>query len=181
MNYTEPIKSKKMLRNVLMYLKNNDERNFMMVFTAIHTGLRASDLLKLRVRDVKDRSHINIVEGKTGKSKRIIINKELKQELKKYCKGKEHYEFLFASREGANNPISRVRAYQILKDVGEVFGVHISCHVLRKTFGYMHYKQNNNVVALMEIFNHSSPTITLRYIGIAQSDLDLTMNDMSFL
>lgn len=181
MNYTEPIRSKKTIRNVLMYLRNKNDRDYMLFLLGIHTGLRISDLLRLRVRDVKDKSHISLTEKKTKKPRKILINKELKIELKEYCKGKQHYEYLFQSREGGNNPITRTRAYQILLDAGDVFGIHISCHTLRKTFGYTHYKQNNDVVYLMEIFNHATPRITLRYIGVMQDELDKSTSDMSFL
>lgn len=181
MNLTEPIRSKKVIRNILMYLKNNNDRDYMLFLLGIHTGLRISDLLRLRVRDVKDKSHITLTEKKTRKKRMILINKELKIELKEYCKGKQHYEYLFTSREGGNNPITRVRAYQILIQVGDVFGIHISCHTLRKTFGYTHYKQNKDVVYLMEIFNHSTARITLRYIGVMQDEIDKSTSDMSFL
>lgn len=181
MNYTDPIKSKKLIRNILMYLKKKNDRDYMMFLLGIHSGLRISDLLRLRVRDVKDRSHITITEKKTKKSRKILINKELKIELKEFCKGKQHYEYLFTSREGGNNPITRTRAYQILIETGEVFGIHISCHVLRKTFGYNHYQQNKNVAYLMEIFNHATPRITLRYIGVMQDDLDKSTSEMTFL
>lgn len=170
-----------MIRNILVYLKNKNERDYMLFLVGVHTGLRISDLLRLRIRDVKDKSHIVLVEKKTNKTRRVLINKELKLELKQYCKGKQHYEFLFPSREGGNNPISRVRAYQILYQTGEVFGIHLSCHTLRKTFGYIHYKSNNDVVYLMEIFNHATPRITLRYIGVMQDQLDKSTEDMSFL
>lgn len=181
MNYTEPIRSKKAIRNILIYLKNKNDRDYMLFLLGIHTGLRISDLLRLRVRDVKDKSHINLTERKTKKPRKILINKELKMELKCYCKGKQHYEYLFQSREGGNNHITRTRAYQILLDTGDVFGLHISCHTLRKTFGYTHYQQNKDVVYLMEIFNHATPRITLRYIGVMQDELDKSTEDISFL
>lgn len=164
-----------------MYLKPRNERDYMLFLLGIHSGLRISDLLRLRVRDVKDKSHITLTEKKTKKARKILINKELKMELKQYCKGKQHYEYLFTSREGGNNPITRTRAYQILVEVGDVFGIHISCHVLRKTFGYSHYQQNKDVVYLMEIFNHATPRITLRYIGVMQDELDKSTSEMSFL
>lgn len=181
MKKTEPIRSKKLIRDILIYLKNNNERNYMFFLTGLHTGLRVSDLLRLRVRDVKDKTHISLIEGKTGKAKQILISDELRKELKIYCEGKQHYEFLFQSREGGNEPITRVRAYQILKEVGDIFGIHISCHVLRKTFGLDHYERNKDVAALMKIFNHSSPEITLTYIGVIQKELDLSMKGASFL
>ena len=181
LNYTEPIRNKKTIRNILIYLKNKNDRDYMMFLMGIHTGLRISDLLRLRVRDVKDKSHITLIEKKTKNQRKILINKELKMELKDYLQGKSHYEYLFQSREGGNNPISRIRAYQILYELGDIFGLHISCHTLRKTFGYIHYKNNNDVVYLMEIFNHATPKITLRYIGVMQDELDRSTADMSFL
>ena len=45
---------------------------------------------------------------------------------------------------------------------------------MRKTFGYHHYKQYKDVVILQKIFNHSSQSITLRYIGIEQDDIDMS-------
>lgn len=181
MNYVEPIRSKKKIREILMYLKRNNERDYVLFLLGIHTGLRISDILRLRVRDIKNRTHITIIEKKTRKRKDFLINKELQLELKKYYKEKEHYEYLISSREGANNPITRERAYQILREVGDLFDIHISCHVLRKTFGYWHYKANNDVVKLMEIYNHSSQKITLRYIGVLQSELDKSVSELTFL
>lgn len=181
MKSTEPIRSKKLIRDILIHLRSKNDRNYIFFLIGLHTGLRVSDLLRLRVRDVKDKTHINLIEGKTGKSKQIIISDELRKELKTYCEGKQHYEFLFKSREGGNDPISRVRAYQILIEIGDIFGIHISCHVLRKTFGLDHYERNKDVAALMKIFNHSSPEITLTYIGVIQKELDLSMKSTSFL
>jgi integrase len=181
MELVEPIRSRKKLRDILTYLRRERERDYMLFLLGVHTGLRISDILQLRVRDVKGRSHITIIEKKTKKSKKFLINGELKKELHAYCKNKESYEFLIYSREGQNNPINRVRAYQILKEIGDLFDIHISCHVLRKTFGYWHYQENKDVGKLMEIFNHSNQRVTLRYIGILQDELDKSVKELTFL
>lgn len=181
MNCVEPIRSKKKIKDVLGYLKRENKRDYILFFIGIHTGLRISDILRLRVRDVRGHSHISIIEKKTKKSKKFYINKELRGELNKYCKGKENYMYLITSREGSNNPITRIRAYQILIELGELFDIHISCHTLRKTFGYWHYQSHKDIVKLMEIFNHSDQRVTLRYIGILQDELDKSVKDMSFL
>ena len=47
---------------------------------------------------------------------------------------------------------------------------------MRKTFGYHHYKQFNDVALLQKILNHSSPSITLRYISIYQEEIDSSYN-----
>ena len=48
---------------------------------------------------------------------------------------------------------------------------------MRKTFCYFFYKQNNDVALLQKILNHSNPAITLRYIGIAQEEIDYSYNN----
>ena len=51
---------------------------------------------------------------------------------------------------------------------------------MRKTFGYHHYRKNQNVGILMELFNHSSPDITLGYIGFKQDELDNSMLNFAY-
>jgi len=87
-------------------------------------------------------------------------------------------DFLFRSREGKNKPISRVRAYQLLSDVAKKVGLEeIGTHTLRKTFGYWHYKQHKDIALLQELFNHSAPSVTLRYIGINQDAMDQSLEN----
>jgi integrase len=82
-------------------------------------------------------------------------------------------EYLFQSRKGDNKPISRVQAYRVLKKAGKEIGQQkVGTHTLRKTFGYHHYKKNKDVALLQRIFNHSSPSITLDYIGITQDEIN---------
>ena len=50
---------------------------------------------------------------------------------------------------------------------------------MRKAFGYWHYQQFHDVALLQTIFNHSSPSITLRYIGINQEKIDDSYRNFS--
>lgn len=87
-------------------------------------------------------------------------------------------EYLFQSQKGVNQPISRVQAYRILNEAAEELGlVEIGTHTIRKTFGYFHYKKYHDVALLQKLFNHSAPSITLKYIGIDQDVMDQTMKD----
>lgn len=116
---------------------------------------------------------MSLREKKTGKGKRIKINKKLRKALDQYIKDRDDQEYVFRSREGLNKPISN-----ILREAAEYVGFDsIGIHTLRKTFGYWHYKKFKDVVLLQEIFNHSSPDITFRYIWITQDTMDRTMDD----
>lgn len=177
MNYVQPIRDQHLVRDIGSYIKNNSERNYVMYLCGIYTGLRISDILKLRIADVKDKTYINIREKKTGKQKVVEINPILKKEIKFYLEDKADSEqYLIQSREGYNQPLSRSMAYKILREAGERFGLEgIGTHTLRKTFGYHFYKQTKDVVTLQAIFNHSHPSVTLRYIGINQETANIAI------
>lgn len=169
------------VQDIAQYLKKQNERNYVMFAFGIYSGLRISDILKMRVRDVKDKNYIYLREQKTNKEKRFAINSELKSILKEYILGKEEYEYLFRSTHGKNKPLTRQQAYNILSDAGKQFGLdEIGTHTLRKTWGYHTYQMTKDVVAIQEILNHSSPSITLRYIGINQDNKDKVMRKVSF-
>ncbi|ASS66388.1 MULTISPECIES: site-specific integrase [unclassified Paenibacillus] len=172
MNFVQPIRDPEILEDIKELLKTTHRRNYMMVLTGLNTGLRISDILKLRIRDVTG-THIVIREKKTGKHKRVLITPELKRELKDYVQDKPLSEYLIKSREGTNRPITPSMAYKIMREIAADFGLQeIGCHTLRKTFGYFFYRQYKDVAMLMRLFNHSSEKVTLRYIGIEQDTMD---------
>lgn len=78
MNTVEPIRDMDLVLDVADYLKTRNERDYVLFMFGIYTGLRISDILKFRVRDVKDKDAVYIREKKTGKEKRFPINAELK-------------------------------------------------------------------------------------------------------
>jgi integrase len=169
------------VQQILKYAKQNNERDYVMLQLGFHTGLRISDILKLKVGDVKEKKYLTIHEEKTNKLKRIKLNKEVKDCLKGFCKDKENYEYLIQSREEINKPITRHRAYQIISELGGMFGLEdIRCHSLRKTFGYLYYKKTKDIALLQKMFNHSSQLITLRYIGVEQQSMDEALDDINF-
>lgn len=167
MNFVQPIRDPDLILYMKKFLKEQSDRNYMLFVTGINSGLRISDILQLRVRDVR-RSYFNIIEIKTKKKKRIDMTTQLQKEFKWYIEGKEDHEYLFRSREGLNQPISRSMAYKILRQAADYVGLDdIGTHTMRKTFGYHLYKKTGDVALLQKILNHSDPAFTLRYIGIS--------------
>ncbi|HDR3890314.1 TPA: site-specific integrase [Bacillus cereus] len=175
MNFVQPIRDPEQIQQIKEYLRENNERNYILFVMGINTGLRISDILKLRVSDLKG-SHISMREKKTGKQKRIQLTPSLKRELRWYIEERDDNEYLIKSREGKNKPIGRSMAYKILRSTASEFGLdEVGTHTLRKTFGYHMYMQTKNIALLMEIFNHSSERVTLRYIGVNQDAMDKAM------
>ncbi|WP_020059114.1 site-specific integrase [Bacillus sp. 123MFChir2] len=175
MNFVQPIRDPEKIQQIKEYLKEKSERNYILFVVGVNTGLRISDILKLKIGDLKG-SHISMREMKTGKQKRIQITAALRRELKWFIEEREDHEYLIKSRQGSNRPIGRSMAYKILSSTAAEFGLdEIGTHTLRKTFGYHMYMQTKNIALLMEIFNHSSEKVTLRYIGVNQDAMDRAM------
>jgi len=180
MNKVEPIRDKAKIAELKKILREQSYRNYILFVLGINTGLRISDMLKLKVKDVRGKTHIVLKEQKTSKNKRFLINANLRQELKDYIKGMEAEEHLFQSRIGKNKPLTRFQAYRIFSEAGRKAGLEsIACHSTRKTFGYHHYQKNKDVALLQKLFNHSSPSITLDYIGITQDIMDQSIEKFS--
>ena len=86
MNYVEPIRDSDKIRELANYLRNYSERNYIMFLIGVNSGLRISDILRLRVRDVKGKDYISLREKKTKKQRIFPITPMLKKELKKRLK-----------------------------------------------------------------------------------------------
>ncbi|WP_103110646.1 site-specific integrase [Brevibacillus reuszeri] len=179
MNFVEPIRDKEKLEALKGLLKKQSARNGFLLTFGINTGLRISDILPLKVADVKNKTHLVITEKKTGKPKRFKINQTLREAIQSYITGLDDDDFLFAS-EKRPKPITRVRAYQILNGSARKIGLsEIGTHSLRKSFGYHFYQRTRDIATLQLIFNHSHPAITLKYIGITQDLIDQAVDDFS--
>jgi integrase len=81
-------------------------------------------------------------------------------------------DYLFFSSRNRDEHIKRSRASKIIAKAGDMIGIVCSAHSLRKTFGYLAYKNGTSIELLMQIFNHSSQSVTLRYIGITQENIN---------
>ena len=182
MKIVQPIRDKNKINEMKIELRKKVTRDYLLFVTGINTGLRISDIIKLKVSDVlnEDRSiksHITINEQKTGKLKKFKINDTLAREFTEYTKNMKMIDYLFPSRKGIE-PITRIQVYRILNVVAKKIGLdEIGTHTLRKTFGYWFYKKTKDIAMLQKLFNHSSPSITLRYIGIEQDEIDEAYDD----
>jgi integrase len=178
-NLVQPIRQKEKLEQIKDLLRHRSIRDEFLFTLGINSGLRISDLLPLRVCDVKDKTHITIKEKKTSKEKRFKINSNLRTVIDDYIRRMEEDEFLFASRK-TGLPIRREQAYKILNNVAKEVGLdEIGCHTMRKSFGFHFYQKTKDVALLQELFNHSAPSVKLKYIGINQDIMDKAIDDFS--
>uniref|UniRef100_UPI00402AF1AB tyrosine-type recombinase/integrase n=1 Tax=Bacillus sp. DX2.2 TaxID=3073452 RepID=UPI00402AF1AB len=172
----QPIRSKEQIEDMKWALKRHcSERDYILFIIGINTGLRVSDLLNLETNMIlklkrKRRKELKVTEGKT-KKERIINLTSIFDEVYQYAQTIEG-TWLFPSRKG-DQSISKIQAYRQLQKAGDFASIEsIGTHTMRKTFGYWFYKQTKDVAMLQEILNHSTPQITLKYIGINKEEKD---------
>lgn len=184
MGTTQPIREKDNLHLFLDYYRitHPSPRNFALITLGLNTALRISDILHLRWEEIYDfeqntfRTHVCISEQKTGKNNMVILNQNAKDALNDYksSRSAQPCDYLFTKTTDYQSPLSRSQAYRIIRRAAQeaLHQEHISCHSLRKTFGYHAWKQGTPPALLMDIYNHSSYSITKRYLGIEQDEKD---------
>ncbi|ULG73153.1 tyrosine-type recombinase/integrase [Macrococcus brunensis] len=182
MNSVEPIRDVKKIQEMKEALAYyGSERDVFLFNLGINCGLRVSDMLGLKKKDIKDYS-IQLREQKTRKQKKIPLY-HLKKDIERYIQFIGDEEYLFKSNKtdsnGHSRPISRVQAYRILNHSAKSIGLNeIGTHSMRKTFGYHYYKKTKDIALLMDLYNHSSQSVTLKYIGINQDLLNESISSV---
>ncbi|WP_026486601.1 tyrosine-type recombinase/integrase [Caldanaerobius polysaccharolyticus] len=175
----EPIRNKLKIKRMYYYLNEKDPKYGLLFKFGLNTGLRISDILPIKVKDIFNsdgefRDYLVIKEKKTKKEKKIKLNNALRKAIKDYVEQQRLSpdSYLFHSRKGSY--FGRVQAYRVLKEAANACGIeNFGTHSLRKTWGYWTYKMSKyNIGLIMDTFNHSNQSITLRYIGVSQDQKD---------
>lgn len=171
MGTVEPIRDLENLKKIENILSKN-QRDLLFFTVGTNCGLRISDILALNVEDVRNKNYIQLKEKKTGKFKKVPINSKLKPMLEKFTKNRSASEPLFMTK--FKNRLNRVSAYYTIRNACKEAGFEakFGTHTMRKTFGYHFYKRYKDIAMLQKMLNHSSPFITLRYIGIEQEEIE---------
>lgn len=163
------------LNKALKIIKSgkNYKIGFLIVF-GINSGLRISDILELKHEDLLNES-ILLIESKTNKKRAIKLNDNIKKGYALYQERDQiRLGHIFTSNQ--NTVFSVQYVNRCLKTIFQTKTLSISSHSLRKTFGRQVWSNNGEsdkaLLYLSELFNHSSPAITKRYLGIRQEELD---------
>jgi integrase len=152
-------------------------------------GLRASDTLSLKWVDLLDKDEFQLIEKKTKKKRDIKINIQLKRHIidcYQNIKPGNLNEFIFLSQKRSVYSLQRINV--VLKDLKKQYNLKIknfSSHSLRKCFGREIFNRSESnaelaIVKLSQLFNHSSTSITRKYLGISHKELMDTYDVLSF-
>ena len=169
-------------KSLILKLERDGEYKFcLLISIGVFTGLRISDLLQLRFNHFEETDILTVTEIKTKKQRRIKINPDLADivnRIKSKMNITDTNQFIFINRYGTK-PIDKSYVNVKLKEIFKKYDISIdggsSSHLLRKTLGNRVLRLNNYsneaVILLMELFNHSSPAITKKYLGIREKEI----------
>ena len=156
-----------------------DDKKYKIAFLTIlgiNVGLRVSDLLSLKHKDLQDTT-IELIEGKTGKRRIIKLNDNVKSAYDIYRRKLDvvnNDDYLFVSQKGS--VFSTRQVNRLLQSTYGTKKKNISSHSLRKTFGRRVWANDGYseraLIMLSKLFNHSSTAITRIYLGIEQEEMN---------
>lgn len=187
----DPIRELQHIKAIQRYFLDHEQiRNYTIFTIGILYGLRAGDLLGLRVSHFFTESgnfklHCDLYEEKTRKFNNPLITTQIQELITSYLSQTQplnYHDPLFPSKKtdesGNKRPITVSQYNRILKKAATTCNVpgHISSHSMRKTFAYHMIKNNPSngelQIALQRMLNHSSFETTLIYCGLQQDTID---------
>jgi integrase len=177
----DPIRKIKDIK-AISKLTSDNPRDHLLFIMGINNGLRAGDLIKLKVKNVRllrIGNTLTIRESKTGKDNILVINKTVHKALRNYLDSVQPDDgaFLFASRKG-NSHIRSQAVSKLIKKWTKAINLkgNYGAHTLRKTWGYIQRTVHGvGFEIICKRYNHSSPAITMRYLGIQDKEVHATL------
>jgi integrase len=183
MNEVEAVKTPEQRTQLEAQLLDAGQIYFDIWKCGVNLALRISDLLTITMADVKaldtNAPALHLVEKKTGKKRKIVVNGAALNTMRRRLDDHPRHKFLFQS-EAVNinrrtrQPINRRSVCRVFEKAGQKIApkVSIGTHSMRKTRGYAMYDAGRSIESICKVLNHSTPAVTMRYIGIDQRDID---------
>jgi len=170
------------LQSLILKLERNGDLKFsLLISIGIYTGLRISDILVLRWKDIVEKDFIEITEKKTKKFRRIRINQNLKEIIERMLLHSHNdLESLIFLNRFNTSAISVQFINRKLKTLATDYKLskeptNIKSHSLRKSFGRRVFENNDSsersLILLSEMFNHTSIKTTKVYLGIREKEM----------
>ena len=177
MNDVEAVKSKEEIDTVEKLLKKHHGQLYADIWKiGLNLSLRISDLIKIRFDDLDFNKRLYIcVEGKTGKKRHLRLNTIVLEIVGRRKNEYPEDEYLFqphANRCGNSiKPIHRASVSRAFKDIGDILGLRINTHSMRKTRGWVMWKDGVPIEKISRVLNHSEPSVTMYYLGITRNEI----------
>jgi integrase len=181
----DPIRKIKDIK-AISKLTSGNPRDHLLFVMGINNGLRACDLVKVQVGDIRYLrvgDTLTIKESKTGKDNILVVNKTVYKALQAFLDAIRPNDdaYLFASRKGESHLQSQAVSKLVKKWTRAInLKGNYGAHTLRKTWGYIQRTMHGvGFEIICKRYNHSSPAITMRYLGIQDKEVHgVLMNEI---
>ena len=185
----DPIRSYEDFAKIQQYFINKDKvRDWALWTIGVALGLRISDLLSLKIKDLLNddltfRTHIKVVEQKTSKLNSCLITEAVQNALTKYFESIDWKinldDYLFASKKTGGKMYEEY-GWKIISDAGKALNlpINIGSHTMRKSFANIAACVDkstidmNAITKIQGLLNHSDQRVTMRYLGKFQEMFD---------
>jgi integrase len=169
--------------SLITRMEKNEEYKFcLLISIGVFTGLRISDLLSLKYSNLISKDVLTLTEKKTKKVRTIKLNPDLTSLVERIYRKQNLTNInqpIFINRFGTkvmDRSYVNVKLKELFSKNRIKIDGNISSHLFRKTLGRRVIELNNysneSLVLLMELFGHSSMSITKRYLGIRQQEIN---------
>lgn len=182
MNEVEAVKTKDDIHMVSRLLGKHGSSDYKDIWElGINAALRISDMLSLKYSDVEGVEVLKLVEGKTKKTRSIKLNSKALEIIQRRRSDNPNDTWLFQAKgnraKSSEKPIDRSTVARKFKEIGEIIGIQLGTHSMRKTRGYAMWSDGVPIEVICKVLNHSTPAVTMRYIGIEKQDVHQTYDD----
>jgi integrase len=169
------------LTELIKNMKRDGNRLHLLCTIQAMLGLRVGDVLNLKWKDLLSNTELKIIEGKTKKPRKLIVNRNLQEAVqvefkKKFNRNKNEPIFL---NKHKTSPISISYVNRELKKSFRSYGLEaeqISSHMLRKSFSYKiledHDFSDKAIFLVSRLLNHSNINTTMRYLQLDEREAD---------
>lgn len=149
-------------------------RDYTILLTFLHTGIRLSELTAINVQDVSLAERVvNVQRTKNRYARRIPMSKRLREVLAVYLQARGTVageDALFLTETDTRLSIRQVQ-YQ-LKRHGDKVGISCNPHIFRRTFAKEKIQAGVDVFRVQALMGHSDLDVLKRYYAIFSKDLD---------
>lgn len=186
MQEVEAVKSKAEVAHVDILLRTHHGELYGDLWRfGVNVALRISDLLSIKYNELDLlRAEFIIIEKKTGKKRTVKLNSVAMTiiERRRTAHPADIYLFQVHSNRTASQPpkpIGRVTVAKAFKDVGEMHSVQVrlGTHSMRKSRGWAMYSDGVPIEMIAKVLNHSTPAVTMSYLGITKAEVLQTYID----
>ncbi len=142
----------------------------------VNMALRISDLLQIKYEDLDmEGRNYRLQEGKTKKNRDIRLNNTVLDIVNRRKADNPSDTYLFQVHSNRTKgmepkPVSRISVARRFKEVGEIVGVHLGTHSMRKSRGWAMYSDGMPIERICKVLNHSHPAVTMAYLGITEEE-----------